>query len=133
MEKKSVLVLSDNELLSRVVELALDDRCFRLQSLLLDTLESQDCPLDTSCIDLVVLALGSSRREPVVALTKTSLTQIIGRIPLVVISNRRFEPARDIPIYHLDFPFDVRDLRAKVNQVMFAESTSQPVPRETIV
>lgn len=117
-QKKSVLILCDDDLLSRVIELALDRHVFQTWSVLLGSPDCQAPQLDLDGTDLIVLALSSASNEPVVALTKASLTHIIGQIPLLIISSKRFQPDTNVPIYHLDFPFDVRELQAQVRKAL---------------
>lgn len=118
MAAKNVLVLSDDDLLSRVVELTLDEYALQVIPIPAGSAECQAADLDLEAVDLVILALGSLSSEPVVALAKTSLTNAIGHVPLLVISSKRFQPDTHVPIYHLDFPFDVRELQVKVRQAL---------------
>jgi len=124
MLEKNVLVLSDDEMLSQVIELALGD-LYQTRPVLLGSPEGRASCADLEDVDLIILALGSPDSEPVVALTRMALTEAAGQVPLLIISSKRFRPDSDVPIYHLDFPFDVRELRAKVNQVVFAHDVQQ--------
>ncbi|HUS80881.1 MAG TPA: hypothetical protein VM283_06405 [Armatimonadota bacterium] len=67
--------------------------------------------------DLIVLALGASRAEPLVALTRASLLECVGVTPLLVISRRAFEPDAEAGIYHMPFPFDAGDLSREVRRL----------------
>jgi hypothetical protein len=119
--QKSILALGDDEMLLRVIELALVDHSLEISSILIESPECQALGADFGCVDLIILALSSFSSEPVVALTKASLTNVVGQIPLLIISRKRFRHDRDVPIYHLDFPFDVRELQARVHKVLSIE------------
>ncbi|MBN1937685.1 MAG: hypothetical protein JW934_23710 [Anaerolineae bacterium] len=118
MALKNVLVLSDDDLLSQVIELTLDEYVLQVIPIPTGSSECQTAGPDLTDIDLVILALGSLNSEPVVALAKTSLTNVIGQIPLLIISSKRFQPDTSVSISHLDFPFDVRELQVQVRKAL---------------
>lgn len=117
MIAKNVLVLSDDDLLSEVIELALGEYTVQTVSIPGEAPSEPGQP-DLDHTDLIIVALGSFNSEPVVALAKTALSGVIGRIPLLIISSKRFQPDDHVPIYHLDFPFNVRELQAQVRRAM---------------
>lgn len=124
---KKVLVLSDNSGLARVVEVNLSNQ-LNMQ-VIRSTSSTWRCDktVDIDNFDLLVLAISSSVNEPVVALARASLTETIGRIPLLIISDRPFESEPEDQIEHLDFPFDVNTLRQKVDEILY-RSTCRPSP-----
>ncbi|HUT20526.1 MAG TPA: hypothetical protein VM366_15325 [Anaerolineae bacterium] len=67
--------------------------------------------------DLIVLALGASRAEPLVALARASLLECVGVTPLLVISRRAFDADAEAGIYHMPFPFDAGDLSREVRRL----------------
>lgn len=117
MIAKNVLVLSDDDLLSEVIELALGEYTVQTMSIPGET-QSEPAGPATEHTDLIIVALGSFNSEPVVALAKTALLGAIGQVPLLIISSKRFQPDDHVPIYHLDFPFNVRELQAQVRRAM---------------
>jgi hypothetical protein len=78
-----------------------------------------------SGVDLIVLGMSSPASEPVVALSRASLVGCVGQIPLLIISNRPFEP--EDRIVHLDFPFDIDDFDATVTRLLQEAGQSRPV------
>lgn len=67
--------------------------------------------------DLIVLALGASRTEPLVALNRAALLDCVGVTPLLVVSRRAFEGDPGAGIYHMPFPFDAHDLNRQVKRL----------------
>ena len=115
---KRVLVLSDNNGLARVVELNLT---YHLkmeveQYVSSPALESGD-KAKSDDFDLLVLAISSPVNEPVVALARASLTEKVGQIPLLIISDRPFFSEPEDQIAHLDFPFNIDTLQSKVGEM----------------
>jgi hypothetical protein len=109
---KRVLVLGDSELLFNVIEANLKvarlkiDR-FELGRRSPDSQRSQG----PGSFDLIIVASSSPCSEPVVSLSRAALTEHIGRTPILIISDREFEPDHQGLIYHLDFPFEPDALR----------------------
>ncbi len=63
---------------------------------------------------LILLALSRSNNEPVVVLARAGLTQLVGRIPLLIISDRTFQADPERHIFHLQFPFSAGAFRQQV-------------------
>ena len=119
---KKILVLSDNEGLSRAIELSLKDHMnAKIVSQASEVLEWQALKADNGDFDLIVVAMSSPVNEPIVALTRASLTCYIGQVPLLIISDRPFESAPEDRIVHLDFPFDVDGLHSRVEEMLEAK------------
>ncbi len=119
---KRVLVLSDNSGLARAVELNLT---YHLKMEVIrfvssPSLQSEDTA-KAGDFDLLVLAISSPANEPVVALARASLTEKVGRIPLLIISDRPFFSEPEDQIAHLDFPFSVDTLQNKVGEMLLRE------------
>jgi hypothetical protein len=117
--RKRILVLSDNHGLSRAIRLNLDG-CMDLEIVRfrLDSQDKQVVQAGNGDFDLLVVAMSSPTSEPVVALARSSLTDQIGRIPLLIISDRPFDSDPEDRIVHLDFPFDVDKLCRKVQDML---------------
>ena len=117
--KKSALVLCDSNLLFDIIKLNLEQLTMTVTRFerepCADRIEEQ---IDTDDFDLIVVAISSSTGEPIVTLFNASLTKQIGHIPLLIISDRHFDPNYEGQIFHLDFPFDANELRREVQMVL---------------
>lgn len=134
LTRKRVLVLSDNDGLSRAIELNLKHSQLEVVKLPLSSprqqhpepASSRTCQGDdgrgnqteVGDLDLIVVAMSSPTSEPVVALARASLTGRIGQVPLLIISDRPFHSDPDDRIIHLDFPFDIDGLHDKVEEIL---------------
>ena len=117
--KPNVLVLCDDDLLHEVIALSLRD-CALQQAPL--SPPGHPSPAGegregTNGYDLIVLALGASPAEPLVALARASLLEQVGVTPLLVVSRRPFEADAQNGIYHLPFPFDAAELGRQVRRL----------------
>ena len=116
LEKKKVLILSDNKSLSRAIELNLNSRLevkiIKLASELPTQWEAQT---GTTDFDLIILAMSSPDSEPVVTLARASLIKRIGQTPLLIISDRPFDVEPEHRITHLNFPFEIDRLCSTVH------------------
>ena len=126
--RKRILVLSDNDGLSRAIELNLECSDLEVVKFALSSprqlsrayhggqgRESQD---EVGKFDLIVVAMSSPTSEPVVVLYRASLVGQIGQVPLLIISDRPFQSDPDDQIIHLDFPFDIDRLHDKVEEIL---------------
>lgn len=137
MAGKRVLVLSDSDLLFEVIEANLKQihvQADRLGTVTKTTpsdgnvehpcgpgsLQPQRCleKAEANDCDLIVVAISSSNREPLVALFNAALTEHVGRVPLLIISDRGFDACQEGRIFHLDFPFDSAELRYKIQALL---------------
>lgn len=116
--RKRVLVISDDERLARAIELnlhgQLDLRVVRASAVK----KAGGRRLVHSHFDLIVLAASSPASEPVVALARAALANRIGRVPLLIVSDRPFESDPEARILHLDFPFSAGRLCDKVAEIL---------------
>jgi hypothetical protein len=120
---KRVLVLSDNEGLSRAIKLNLNSSLeIKIIKYTSELPEKWDTQTKMNDFDLIVLAMSSPTSEPVVALAKASLIGQIGQTPLLIISDRPFDSEPEHRITHLNFPFDIDKLCRQVNEILQAES-----------
>jgi DNA-binding response OmpR family regulator len=115
---KRVLVLSDNEGLSKAIELNLERSDLEVVSFALSSPEQQESQAEVGDCDLIVVAMSSPDSEPVVALARASLAGRIGQVPLLIISDRPFHSKPGDRIIHLDFPFDLDRLHDKVKEIL---------------
>ena len=120
---KRILVVSDDKRLSRAIELNLNSR------LAVDIVMDATGPLEQAAgrmknddLDLIVVAASSPSSEPVVALARARLAHHIGRIPILLISDRPVAPALDTKIDHLAYPFDISELCEAVKEILQTQS-----------
>jgi hypothetical protein len=141
LARKRVLVLSDNDGLSRAIKLNLERSDLEVVKLALNS-PGQRCPepnrravkgrgnqAEMGDFDLIVVAMSSSTSEPIVALARASLAGRIGQVPLLIISDRPFHSDPDDQIVHLDFPFDIDGLHDKVKAIL--QRGSEPARMRT--
>lgn len=116
---KSAVVLSDNDKLFRAIELNLE-RYLGIEVVrpAPGALRQRGSQAGVGDFDLIVVAMSSLSSEPVVALARAALTELIGQVPLLIISDRPFHADPDSKIVHLDFPFDMDDLHCKVREIL---------------
>ena len=112
---KKALIISDNGGLARVVELNLSIRLGMHVSKYDPDAAVGDYSND---LDLLVLAISSPSKEPIVELARASLVERIGQVPLLIISDRPFHSEPGEPIVHLDFPFSIDALEIRVRDVL---------------
>jgi hypothetical protein len=110
---RKAIVISDNELLFKVIELNLHGG-LGLEIVGQGWRETADL---AGQADLIVVALSSPASEPVVTLAEASLAEWIGRIPLLIISDRPFLPPSTNKIVHLAFPFAPGELQQSVEAI----------------
>jgi hypothetical protein len=102
---KRVLVLSDNEKLSKAVELNLTHPTPMKVVCLAPVPPEHRGNLGTGGFDLLVVATSSPGSEPLVMLARASLADRVGRVPILIISDRPFCTDLEARIAHLGFPF----------------------------
>jgi DNA-binding response OmpR family regulator len=121
--QKKVIVVSDNDGLARAIHLNLKAH-FEADVVLIAPDLSDDKENLTSAgdCDLIIVATSSPTSEPVVALAKASLTDRVGQVPLLIISDRPFDSDLDARIVHLDFPFTLGELHSAVQDLLPEES-----------
>lgn len=113
---KRVLVVSDDANLAKAIELNLTNPTkMRIEHWVPGW---QARWADVGDCDLLVVATSSPCSEPVVMLAQASLGDRIGQGPLLIISDRRFQPVPGACITHLDFPFEPDELRARVKGIL---------------
>jgi hypothetical protein len=121
MKTKKVLVISDNKSVAEIIGL-IETADLKIAQLRLNSAHPIENPIPPEEPDLLVLALSSYANEPIVALAQTSLTGFIGRIPILVISAKPFKSDRANRITHMDFPFTVDQLNARVRNILPGET-----------
>ncbi len=112
------LVISDNARLVRAIALVLHS-CLGVEMLELepDSLREWKIPQDIDLL-LIVLALSSPDSEPLVLLSRASLGAKIGRVPVLIVSERAFMSDPGDHVFHVDFPYDPHQLCEKAREVL---------------
>lgn len=119
LSDKRVLVLSDNDALSRAL-------CLKLRSKLISsgiTIEwgagaEAEPRAEPDDIDLIIVAMGSAIVEPIVVLSQASLLKCVGEVPLLILSDRPFRSSPQEKILRLDLPYDVDELPYWVREML---------------
>lgn len=122
-EKKRALILCDNDSLGKAIQLHLQNRLHVLpphKEGYNGNGESSEQP------ELIVVALSSAQSDPVAILIQASLVNQIGRIPLLIISDRPVQIAPTNQITYLGFPFDIDTLYQKVDEILELSVTTEP-------
>jgi DNA-binding response OmpR family regulator len=115
---KRILVLSDNEGLSKAIELALSNGHLEVVSFALSFTRQWKSEVEKGGFDLIVLAVSSLNSEPVVDVFMAALAEQIGQVPLLIISDGPSRSDLENQIFHLDFPFDIHALYDKVDEIL---------------
>jgi hypothetical protein len=116
--RKKILVLSDSEGLSRAIALNLRGY-LDVEIVQLDWCldELGEAPRVDGC-SMIIVAASSPSSEPVVGLARAALVEQIGRVPLLIISDRSFDADATCQIEHLGFPFGIDQLHDKVGEIL---------------
>jgi hypothetical protein len=128
---KRVLILTDSDLLFHIIKANLQRPHLRLKlrnpipvaqsfeaavNVVQTANDNQTDPF--SEIDLIIVAHSAHTSEPIVTLAQAHLADQIGRIPILIISDRPFDAKPVEQIYHLDFPFNSVELRYTVEDLL---------------
>ena len=116
LQGKIVLVLSDDDWLLRAIRVNLNAG---LQARVVTPGEHAVGDL----ADLIVVAMSRSSGEPLLALAQASLVQSVGQVPVLIISDRPFDPSPTDGISYLAFPFQVEELRSTVMGLLVPSAT----------
>ncbi len=125
---KRIAILSDNGGLAQAIGVSLS-HCLKLEvvkcvssPLAQGKEQTENCDLD-----LILLAISLPTSEPVVMLNRALLTRHIGQVPLLIVSDRPFDPGVNGQFFHLDFPVNANELHDKVKEILIGAPTLQIV------
>jgi CheY-like chemotaxis protein len=118
---KRILVLSDNDGLSRAIKSNVNGspEVVRLASNLPGQQRAQ---AENGDFDLIVVAMSSPSSNPLIALSRISQMRQVKQVPILIISEKSFCPAPGDRIIHLDFPFEVDQFSALVQELLQEDS-----------
>ncbi len=128
-ERRKIIVISDNDGLAKVIDMALNKE-FTITPVVLSASGPDLAGIGRCQPDLIIVALSSFSSEPVVALSRASLVNRVGRVPVLIISDKPFDSAPDHQITYLEFPFDLDRLCARVHESMGPEPTVSETPQD---
>ena len=114
---KKILLLSDHESVAKIIE-QIRSNDLAITRFLLPVPGEVERKVNANDFDLLILALSSYANEPLVALARTSLAGLIGRMPILVISDKPFQSDPATQISHLDFPFSIEQLIIRIDELL---------------
>jgi hypothetical protein len=76
--------------------------------------------------DLIIVAPVPPINDPMSILSKASLLNQVGQVPVLIISEQPSRPESDDRITYLNFPFDMDDLSCTVVDILEQRSCSAP-------
>lgn len=127
-DDRRVILLCDNHNLARAIELLIED----LPGVIVQTWElgqvKEDCRCENIPVvcSLVVVAMSSALREPFLELARSGLAGLVGRVPIVVITERHFEFHPQDLITQVSFPYEINQLK----QLFLSSLTEQASARQ---
>ncbi len=118
---KRVLVLSDNNGLSRVIEFSLENDGLEVIKSVSGSWQQGGWQSEVADVDLIIVAMSSPASQPAAVLARASVAERVGQVPLLLISDRPFHSDSEDQIAHLDFPFEIDGLYDKVEEILLEE------------
>ncbi len=118
---KRVLVLSDNNGLSRVIEFSLENDGLEVIKSVSGSWQQGEWQSEVADVDLIIVAMSSPASQPAAVLARASVAGRVGQVPLLLISDRPFHSDSEDQIAHLDFPFEIDGLYDKVEEILLEE------------
>jgi hypothetical protein len=116
-DTKRAVILSDNDLLFQAIAANLS-HCLNMQIVGPGPGDQGGGLQPEDPLDLIVVALCGRGGEPVLALARASLAGQIGRVPILIISNRPFYPRPEEQVAYLHFPFRPDELQDRVRGLL---------------
>ena len=120
-------VVSDDDAVVKLIELALKNRLQVVPVASETRSHSGDRP-PAGDPDIIILFLSSHLSEPLVALARANLQRELGRVPVLVISDRPFRTDASTQIYYQNFPCDSRQIAGAVGGILASVSPSGSAP-----
>ena len=114
MQMKKIIVLSDDDKLARAVRVGLQKHGQVIG------LGAGGRAADGLELALIVIALSAPASEPSVLLARAELGMCLGRVPMLIISDRPFPPEPAWRIAHLGFPFTSEALSRRAAELLEA-------------
>ena len=120
----TVLILCDYDALYAAIELQLG-RLLEARLVRLEPAVANGSPAFRADEDfaLMIVATVSATVDPVLALSRASLLDRMGKTPVLVISEQPSRPESDDKITYLNFPFDIDQLTVTVKSILDKHSS----------
>jgi hypothetical protein len=117
---KNILVLYDSDLLFDIIKSNLKHIPLSIQGIGKKSFsEKIKVEFKVDNLALIIVAISSvSKGEPLVSLFNTALINQVGQIPILIVSDRKFDSDHEGQIFHLDFPLDVGELCHRVQTIV---------------
>jgi hypothetical protein len=116
---KEVYVLCDHDALYTAIELKLSGlpqvHVLRRGS---NPASQPDNGRPVAELGLIIVAPAPPIRDPMSILSKASLLNCVGEVPVLIISEQPSRPESDDKITYLNFPFDMDDLNNTVVEIL---------------
>ena len=116
-ESKQVLLLSDNEVVAKLIN-HIGNGDLSIARFLLTPRQSPKNFAMTDRFDLIILALSRYENEPIVVLAQAALSGLVGHIPILIISDKPFRSDPATQIVHMGLPFSLDHLNAQVRDIL---------------
>jgi CheY-like chemotaxis protein len=114
-----VLVLSDNEVLSKVVELLLVPRQgVQIWRLRIDRTSEALESSTAGSFDLIILMLRLPFRDPIACLAQAGLEAVWKKTPVIVSSGSQVPVHLAGNMIHIGFPFEIDGLQAAIQEIL---------------
>jgi len=122
---KQVHVLCDYDALYAAIELKLSGLP-QVQVIRLDSLSPERSNNGRLTGDLIIVAPVPPINDPMYILSRASLLDQVGQVPVLIISEQPSRSESDDRITYLNFPFDMDDLNCTVVDILEKRSCSDP-------
>lgn len=112
---KQVLVLSDNDVLSRAIELNLNRRLpLNVIGLEVDPLLQATNQIEVDSADLILLIPVTAACQALLERALAALVERVGAAPVLILSDRPFPVATGCPVMEAPFPTGFQELHRQV-------------------
>lgn len=122
---KQVHVLCDYDALYAAIELKLSGLP-QVRVIRLDSLSPEHSNNGRFAGDLIIVAPVPPINDPMYILSRASLLDQVGQVPVLIISEQPSRSESDDRITYLNFPFDMDDLNCTVVDILEKRSCSDP-------
>jgi hypothetical protein len=122
---KQIHVLCDYDALYAAIELKLSGMP-QVQVTRLDSLPPQRSDYGRLAGDLIIVAPVPPINDPMFILSRASLLDRVGQVPILIISEQPSRSESDDRVTYLNFPFDMDDLNCTVVDILEKRRFSDP-------
>ncbi|MBI5029688.1 MAG: hypothetical protein HZB51_04120 [Chloroflexi bacterium] len=112
--KKKFLLLCDHAEIARATRCLLEDQA-EVVSLLVEPDQASEQFNVPENPNLIIMVLSEQRSEPIVVLARSALGHLLNRVPMLIVSEKSFQPHWQAQIACLEFPFTPDQLLKSVD------------------